>query len=147
MNYSNLDPCHNFHKDFSKCVKQQTELEDINRTRLILGDWNETCQGTSTSQKRCDEFGLVDIWLHFHPNHATITTYTRGPRLYFAPAPLSLTKNKAINIVYKPFHYRFFTDHRGFYIDFDTTLLFGTTPTLVYNPQQRSFSRVRMVKQ
>ena len=86
------------------------------------------------------KFGLLDIWLHLHPNQATFSTYTRGSRrLDFALAPLSLA-NKAINIVYEPFHYRFFTDHRGFYIDFDTTLLFGANQNPVSNPQQRCFS-------
>ena len=93
-----------------------------------------------TSQKLCDEFGLVDLWLHLHPTEAPFSTYARGSRrLDFALAPLSLA-TKAIHMVYKPFHYRFFTDYRRFYIDFDTALLFGSDTPQVFNPQQRGFS-------
>ena len=140
LNRSNLDPCHNFHKDLSNFIRRQTSLAGISRTPLILGDWNETCTRTSTSQKLCDEFGLVDLWLHLHPHAEPFSTYTRGSRrLDFALAPLSLA-TKAIQMVYEPFHYRFFTDHRGFYIDFDTTLLFGSDTPQVYQPRQRGFS-------
>ena len=116
LNRSKLDPRHNLHKDLSKFFKEQTHIEGIHRTPLVLGNWNETCQGTSTSQKLCNEFGLVDIWLHLHPNHAQFSTSILvGPVAWTLHWLLSHWQPKP-STSFTSHSYRFFTDHRGFYI-------------------------------
>jgi hypothetical protein len=53
-----------------------------------VGDWNEECKGTPTSQKLCDEFGLVNIFKQVYPNQKQFKTYMRGSRtINFALAP------------------------------------------------------------
>jgi hypothetical protein len=60
-------------------------------TPILLGDWNEECKGTSTSQNFCDEFGLVNIFKQVHPNQKQFKIYMRGSRtIDFALAPPEL---------------------------------------------------------
>ena len=43
-------------------VNQEGHLEAVSFGAWdILGDWNEECHGTSTSQKLCGSLGLVNL--------------------------------------------------------------------------------------
>jgi len=100
-----------------------------------MGDWNETCFGTSTSAKLCREFGLVDIWSHHHPEEE-FNTYLRGSRrIDFAITTHELAEKA--NMIYEPFFQRLSGDHRGFYIDFQEQDLFMNTNLPIFESEGR----------
>jgi hypothetical protein len=88
-----------------------------NITPILLGDcWNEECKGTSTSQKLCDEYGLVNFFKQVHPNPKQFKTYMRGSRtIDFALAPPELA-HRVKKIVYKPSIYRLKGDHHAYHL-------------------------------
>jgi hypothetical protein len=109
-----------------------------NITPILLGDWNEECKGTSTSQKLCDEFGLVNIFKQEHPNQKQFKKYMRGSRtIGFALAPRELA-HRVTNFVYEPFMYRMKGDHRAYYFDIGEEVLFVNKQEPVYEPDGRS---------
>ena len=106
-------------------IQQQVTTPNTTRIPIILGDWNEECIGTSTSQKLCD-LGLVDVWRFRNPTHHHFKTYHRGNRRIGFALTTPHLASLAVNMVYEPFFYRTSGDHRGLYLDFDITSLFTT---------------------
>ena len=134
------DPRRNFYKDLKAFLTDFTTRDNSSITPILVGDWNEECKGTSTSQKLCDEFGLVNIFKQIHPDHKQFKTYMRGSRtIDFALAPPELA-NKVTNFTYEPFMYRLKGDHRAYYFDIDEDVLFGNQQEPVYDPTGRSFA-------
>jgi hypothetical protein len=134
------DPRRNFYKDLKKFLNEFLTDENNNITPILLGDWNEECKGTSTSQKLCDYFGFVNIFNQVHPNHKQFKTYMRGSRtIDFALAPPELA-NRVSNFVYEPFMYRLKGDHRAYYFDIGEEVLFGNKQEPVYDQAGRTFA-------
>ena len=52
------DPRRNFFRDIKEFIKKFLSLESTTIIPFIIGDWNEECKGSSTSQKLCNAFGL-----------------------------------------------------------------------------------------
>jgi hypothetical protein len=83
INRVDRDPRRNFYRDMKEFLKEIMPDENSARnniTPILLGDWNEECKGTSTSQKLCDENGLVNIFKQVHPNQKQSKIYMRGSR-------------------------------------------------------------------
>ena len=139
MNRRDTDPRKNFYKDLRKLIYDHTSRSDITTIPILMGDFNEECQGTSNSSKLCSEFNLVDIWSQKYPSlHPK--TYQRGSRrIDFILAPKTVS-DAVENIVYEPFQYRLRGDHRGLVVDFNEELLFGDTAPLPFGPKGRAFS-------
>jgi hypothetical protein len=134
------DPRRNFYRDIKAFLNNQLTPENNKITPIVIGDWNEECKGTATSQKLCDEFGLVNIFDKVHPNQEQFKTYMRGTRtIDFALAPPELA-NKVTNFTYEPFMYRLKGDHRAYYFDIGEEVLFGNKQEPVYDPAGRTFS-------
>ncbi len=139
MDRPTFDPRPNFFIDLKHFLHQHVNTASTPTIPIILGDWNEECTGTSTSQKLCDSFGLVDLWKFCNPALQSFKTYHRGHRrIDFALTTLPLA-SLAINMVYKPFFYRTSGDHRGFYIDFDFSTLFSPIPQ-IFGSSSRGFT-------
>jgi hypothetical protein len=127
-------------KKFLKEIMPDENSTNSKITPILLGDWNEECKGTSTSQKLCDEFGLVNIFKQVHPNQKQFKTYMRGSRtIDFTLAPPELA-HRVTYFVYEPFMYRLKGDHRAYYFDIGEEVLFGIEQEPVYEPDGRSFT-------
>jgi hypothetical protein len=116
-------PRKQFHKDLlnflQACKAQREEL-------LLAGDFNKAL-GTNISgmTKICIALGLVDI-LRNHHDTEDIPTYVRGTtRIDYAFATPHFTA-ACTSCGYEPFQYRFPGDHRGMFLDFNTSALFGS---------------------
>jgi hypothetical protein len=134
------DPRRNFYRDIKRFLNDFLTGDNIRTTPILIGDWNEECKGTSTSQKLCDEFGLVNVFKQLYPNQKQFKTYMRGSRtIDFALAPPELA-NRVTNFVYEPFMYRLKGDHRAYYFDIGEEVLFGNNQEPVYDTTGRSFS-------
>ena len=139
MDCPSLDPRTNFLTDLKAFLHKHINTPHTNQVPIILGDWNEECNGTSTSQKLCDFLGLVDIWKYRNPLHQSFKKYLRGNRRIDFALTTGHLASQVINMVYKPFFYHTSGDHRGFYIDFELSSLFSTTvPT--FGTASRGFS-------
>ena len=68
MDRPTFDPRPNFFIDLKHFLHQHVNTASTPTIPIILGDWNEECTGTSTSQKLCDSFGLVDLWKFCNPS-------------------------------------------------------------------------------
>ena len=107
--------------------------EDI----LILGDFNESIgRDCNPLTSMMSEVGLLNLMAVRHDSPPP-PTYARGRKCLdygFATPRVTLALTAS---GYEAFNERFTTDHRSYFFDFDTDLLFGTaTPTLA-SPQQR----------
>ena len=134
------DPRRNFYRDLKSFIDHfLTDDEDKTVIPILVGDWNEECKGTSTTQKLCDDFGLVNIFDRLYPDQKQFKTYLRGSRtIDFALAPPEIA-DKVTNFVYEPFLYRLKGDHRAFYFDINENVLFGNKQPPPFDPEGRSF--------
>jgi hypothetical protein len=140
LDRTDRDPRRNFYRGLTKFVKSYTSREDISVTPILIGDWNEECKGTSSSQKVCDDFGLVNIFDRLYPKHEQFKTYKRGSRcIDFVLAPPELA-DRVSNFVYEPFLYKLKGDHRAIYFDISERALFGDQKDPAFDPDDRSFS-------
>uniref|UniRef100_A0A6V0CR07 Endonuclease/exonuclease/phosphatase domain-containing protein n=1 Tax=Pseudo-nitzschia australis TaxID=44445 RepID=A0A6V0CR07_9STRA len=101
------------------------------RIPFLMGDWKEKCKGNGTSKKLCEQFGLVNVWATLNPNHLEFPTYHRGSRRidYMLATPAAISH--IATMLYEPFYYRvpWGGDHRGFYVDIDTSAIFSNDHT------------------
>ena len=134
---NDLNPRTNFYKDLKQFIRSQLAANPGHRSVIIMGDWNEQCQGNSNSNKLCHDFGLVDLWNVKHPN-TELSTYKRGSRrIDFALVSQDIA-NMDTHMIYEPFDYRLSGDHRGFIIDIPMAI-FGTGCPPIYDPSGRGF--------
>jgi exonuclease III len=119
-----LNPRTAFRRDLSQYIRQCT---DKGHELLLLGDFNENFGNEPDGMpKIATEFQLIDLMASRHSSHPP-ATYARGrTRLDYALAtPHVATALKLAG--YEAFNERFHTDHRAYFLDFDTRLLLGTT--------------------
>jgi endonuclease/exonuclease/phosphatase family metal-dependent hydrolase len=130
-----LDPRKAFQRDLRSFLQQ---LQELRHEVMILGDFNErlgdNIHGTA---QLAAEFNLTDILSIQHPHLQDTATYTRGhKRLDFA-----LGSDRVAMAVqacgYEPFNYRFHSDHRAYFIDLNTELLFGSATQQLSQPSNR----------
>jgi hypothetical protein len=98
---------------------------------LLLGDFNEAFGNDIDGiQKVASICGLLDLMSLRHSSTPP-ATYARGrTRLDYALATNHVA-NALVTAGYEPFNSRFPTDHRSYFLDFDTQKLLGTdTQTL-----------------
>jgi hypothetical protein len=133
------DPRRNFFKDIKDFITKFLSQEDSTVIPFILGDWNEECKGTSSSQKLCNEFGLVNIFTRLYPEHKQFKTHIRGSRTIDFALTFPDIADKVTNFVYEPFKYRLKGDHRAFYFDIGEKQLFGNNKDPVSESEGRAF--------
>jgi len=55
------------------------QLKDKNHDLIVGGDWNETLTEPRSKVLRMSlDIGLIDPWIHFHPEHNEFATHERG---------------------------------------------------------------------
>ena len=93
---------------------------------LLLGDFNEAFGNDIDGiQKVASICGLLDLMSLRHSSTPP-ATYARGrTRLDYALATNHVA-NALVTAGYEPFNSRFPSDHRSYFLDFDTQKLFGT---------------------
>jgi hypothetical protein len=132
------NPRRNFQRDLRKFIHQRKELGD----RICLtGDFNESMDDHNSQMlSLAINCNLTDPWQHFNPFHPDFATYSRSTKRidYALVSHEILPSIQAIG--YLPFHYLSSTDHRSFFIDFDTAKLFGNHKITLANESNRNFS-------
>ena len=122
------DPCAAFSRDI---LVMLTHYRNDKREILLLGDFNEALGSRPDGMTQVvATLGLVNLMTNRH-NTPPPSTYARGKTcLDYAVA----TPNVAAALQrsgYEAFKIRLSSDHRGYFFDFDTNLLFGSgTATL-----------------
>ena len=123
-NDSLTQPRYAFRRDLRRSLQ---EFQDKGHDIILVGDFNEKLgddvEGMSNIALECN---LVDIMANSHPALPEPATYARGrTRLDYI-----LTSARVATTVrhcgYEAFHHRVHTDHRAYYVDFDSNSLFGT---------------------
>ena len=81
--------------------------------------------------------GLVNLMSHRHPNKPAPVTYARGVKCLDYALGTPKVAAAIVAAGYEAFNERFTSDHRGYFFDFDTTLLFGSPTQDLAIPQKR----------
>ena len=113
-----------FRRDLLQCIKQyQQENFDL----LITGDFNEVLGSERDGMSQIvSETGLIDLMAAHHPDVPPPATYARGHKRldYVLGSPHVQAALQAAG--YETFDNRIASDHRGYFLDFDTAILFGS---------------------
>ena len=108
---------------------------------LLVGDFNEplgvTDNGMTNLARDC---GIFDVYCQRLGTSLYPSTYINGKRrLDYALASPSVLA-AVTRAGYDPYNYRVAGDHRGFFLDLDTRILFSSDTPSLAPPSQRSFS-------
>ncbi len=117
------NPRRPFRKDLLKCLKKCIkDKEEI----LLVGDFNEALGSDNQGMARIfRELNLVDIMSAMH-GVVDVSTYARGKERLDYAGGTARVAGACEKGGYDPFNLRFYSDHRGFFLDFDTKALLGT---------------------
>ena len=129
------DPRRQFWKDMTKYI-QQLQLNQFQI--LLLGDFNTPMDSPNSPLARlCEVCHLADPVSHLHDTHQQ-TSYSRGATII----DFCLVSLETLPCVktcgYLPLHQFCYSDHRGIFVDFDSTTLFGSKPPAIAKPASRS---------
>ena len=127
-----------------------TTLQRQQHDIVLTGDFNERLgeddSGMAQVMSRCQ---LLDVMATLHPHLPEPATYARGrKRLDYILVSHRLI-GAARHAGYEPFSHRFHTDHRAYFLDFDTVLLFGgaTQKLATYVQRQLQASNINQTTQ
>ena len=123
-----------FRRDLTSAIQGfQAKHHEI----LLLGDFNEPFgsdpEGMTKLAVTCDLIDLMSV-RHSTPPPAT---YARGRKRLDYALGTTHVSNSMLKCGYEAFNTRFHSDHRAYYLDFDTTLLFGTDTQALSSQQPR----------
>ena len=127
-----------FRRDLLATLQEYRKQEET--SILLLGDFNEQFgvdpEGIA---KVADSLQLIDLMASRHSSSHP-ATYARGSKRldYALASPKVCEALQAAG--YEEFNSRIASDHRGYYFDFDTTLLFGSNTQPLENPTRRGLS-------
>lgn len=130
---THIHPRQAFIRDLRQFIQQTKTQYPGQHEILVLGDFNEQIGDTPQGIARlAAEFHLTDIYRMQHPHLQDIATYSRGHKRLDYALGSTIIAQAVRACGYEQFNYRFHTDHRASFIDFDTEKLFGSaTPTLM----------------
>lgn len=132
-----VNPRTAFRRDLSECLKKyQTDKVEV----LLVGDFNEVLGSDPDGMvKISGEYNLIDLMSSRHSSTPP-ATYARGSkRLDYALAS-PLFAEALMKAGYEAFNSRLVSDHRGYYFDFDTKLLFGSPTQTLASRQHRGLA-------
>ena len=94
---------------------------------LVVGDFNEAYGSDSDriSSIAC-QFGLINVMNKQHPTLPGSATYARGTKCIDYALGTPHVAETVVAAGYEAFNARFVSDHRGYFIDFNTNALFGS---------------------
>jgi endonuclease/exonuclease/phosphatase (EEP) superfamily protein YafD len=122
QNKANPSPVKHFRLDLEKFMQQCHSQQEL---LLLFGDFNEVFGPDSAGlAKMARKFDLINVMHQTHPVPDP-ATYARGKtRIDYILA--SEPVFQAVNACgYEPFNKHFLSDHRGYFVDFDSHKLFG----------------------
>jgi hypothetical protein len=115
---------------------------------LIMGDFNESFGADSDGMSEvANKFGLVNLMTSHHPLLSPPATYSRGTTCLDYALATSRVSHALQCVGYDAFNARLASDHRGYFLDFDTQALFGNPIPDLAAPQhgQLSTSNIHQV--
>ena len=118
-----LNPRTAFRRDLTIAIQSaQAQNQEV----LLMGDFNEAFgsdpEGMTKVAVVCK---LIDLMASRHSTTPP-ATYARGRKRLDYALGTSHVAQALLRAGYEPFNIRFHSDHRAYYLDFDTKLLFGT---------------------
>jgi exonuclease III len=138
MDATRINPRAAFIRDLQNLINQQ---QTNGEQTILVGDFNEEIGSENSGMAQlATELGLVDLFSTRLGTAAVPSTYIRGHKRldYALISPGILPSVKAAG--YDPFSYRIQSDHRAFFIDFDTASLFGHKPSPIAPYESRDFN-------
>ena len=94
---------------------------------LLVGDFNESYGSDPDGMSSiAGTLGLTNILSHQHPSMQAPVTYARGAKCIDYALGTPRVAEAVIAAGHEPFNERFISDHRGYFIDFDTKIQFGS---------------------
>jgi len=135
-NETEIDPRKHFCSDLKKFLQGHLSSGDNNEA-IVMGDFNEVFgNDTSGITALFTSLNFTDLMYQRHGTR-DVATYARGKtRIDFAFA----TPTAASCIIacgYEPFNFRMFSDHRAFFLDFDSSRLFGSETSKMASANKR----------
>lgn len=116
-----------------------TTLQQKDHDIIVGGDWNETLNSPNSKvMKLCTEHGLVDPWLHLHPNQADFATHERGSHRIDSVLISQSLLPMVESISYSPVGMIQNNDHRTILLQMSMTKVFGKTSISLTKLHERS---------
>ena len=144
---SNQDPIVEPRKAFKRNLRDYiSKCRERGEEMLIVGDFNESLDGAYNGMcKLMTDFHLVDL-MKMRSAQSVPATYTRGPnRLDYGLATHKVAE--ALTAAgYEAFNQRYPTDHRAYFFDFNTDLLFGSKTQVLASPVLRRLHSTNVVQ-
>lgn len=137
------EPRKAFKRDTREAIKQ---CRDRGEELLLVGDFNESLDGTYNGMcKLMTNFNLIDL-MKTRCYQPVPATYTRGKhRLDYGLATHRVAE--ALTAAgYEAFLERYPTDHRAYFFDFNTDLLFGSKTHALASPPLRMLQSTKVVQ-
>lgn len=133
-----INPRNAFIRDLQQFIHQQQQNGD----RIILvGDFNEEIDSANSGMAQiASECGLADLFSARLGTSTVPNTHQSGHKRidYALISPDLLPAVQAAG--YDPIGYRLTSDHRGFFVDFETQRLFGNKPSPIVPFSKRDFN-------
>jgi hypothetical protein len=130
-------PREQFKKDLTAYVAQ---LHSQGHNILLMGDFNETLDTEDTGMALVAQAGQLQDLMALRTGRTDFNTFINGTQRidYVLASPAVVQACTAAG--YDPFKIRFQGDHRGMFMDFDTTALFGNITPALAPPSRRNLT-------
>ncbi|KAI2490946.1 hypothetical protein MHU86_23634 [Fragilaria crotonensis] len=132
-----LNPRTAFRRDLLKALQTYASVGTL---LLVVGDFNEVFGADPDGMSKiAGELGLIDVFARRNSSTPPVT-YARGTkRLDYALASPAVG-DAVISAGYEAFNAHIVSDHRGFYLDFDSNALFGSDTQQLVSAEKRDLS-------
>ena len=94
---------------------------------ILVGDFNEVYGADPDGiSSIAGATGLINLMSQRHPNERAPTTYARGVKCLDYALGTPKVASAVVAAGYEAFNERFISDHRGYFLDFDSKTMFGS---------------------
>ena len=128
-----------FRRDMTTALQEYTQQKyDI----LLAGDFNEVLGSDPDGMgKIAEQFGLLDL-MSLRSSSSPPATYARGSKRLDYVLASPLVCEALLSSGYDAFNSRIASDHRGYFMDFKTDILFGSNTQRLASKTNRMLSSV-----
>lgn len=132
-----------FRRDLLAVMRQyNTQGTDI----LLVGDFNEPFASDPDGLSYlASELSLVNLMPNRHSSTLP-ATYARGTKCIDYALASPRLSHALVHAGYEPFNARLSSDHRGYFIDFDTVLMFGRPTQDLASPGKRKLKATNLIQ-
>jgi hypothetical protein len=132
-----LNPRTAFRRDLLKVL---LAYASAGKSLLVVGDFNETLGADPDGMSKiAGQLGLIDLIASRHSSKPP-ATYARGKKRLDYALSSPLVGDALMSAGYEEFNAHIVSDHRGFFLDFNTNLLFGSDTQRLISAEKREFS-------